>query len=397
MKGSQAKGATAGRGELVDADEYEIDRYRSIVFPNMIRELRKHNGFPKLLSLSAMLPGIPYVRLSKIERGEVFAKAEELRRIATQLNVEPEQLLVDIDTPGFDIAAWAANLQDWTPADPKEDRFAVEFAAALRLRRESDAALSIAAIERDYGIAPVILSRLENAYKTFDRWNKQTVRALFRLFGVADLAALRAHVADARTSGMLAAHLELIANPAIRIAKTRARVAVLREELTKPRATATPRTKTPPPRRVPPVDLEAERAARTPSAVAAIQASDVAMVRLVPVFGSPLPDGLIERSATGETVEAPRRAGPNSYGLRACRQTLGPGLPASATVVVDPDRFPSSGGIAVVREAEGLRLLMVTFDRQGRMIGYSANPDREVALDTLDPADVATVISIILE
>lgn len=380
-----ASGRTRKAGD--DGRDHEIDRYRSIVFPNMVRELRKKAGFPKLLTLAAAIPDIPYVRLSKIERGEVFAKAEELRRIAGALQIAPERLLADIDDPAFDIADWAANLQDWEGADPDDDRFAVHLAAAIRARRESDNDLSITVIERDYGIAPVILSRLENAYKTFDRWNAQTGRAVCRLLGVGDADTLRDHVADAWASGMLDPHLESIANPAIRIARTRARVAMLRDEL----------AGEPPP---------AGRVKAAPPAIApapapvlsAIHAADTATVRMVPIFGSPLPDGLIERTATGDTVEAPRRAGPNAYGLRVCRPTLGPGLPGHAVAVVDPDRFPSAGGIAVLRETAGLlRMLIITFDRQGRMIGYSLNPDREVLLDGVDPANVAAVISIALE
>jgi transcriptional regulator with XRE-family HTH domain len=401
MKSSQSNSVveTIHGGPQFEGQIGAIDRYRSIVFPNMIRELRRRMGLSKLLMLSASLPEIPYVRLSKIERGEVFAKEGELRLIAGALKVEAEELLIDIDAADFDIAAWAADLQDWVAVDADEDRFAVELAAALRLKRESDRGLSIAAIERDYGIAPVILSRLENASKTFDRWNAQTVGALCRLFAVADVRALRGHVASVRASGMLARHLEMIANPAVRIAKTRARVAALQNELAGEAETPVfpaVKSKVPQPRRVTPSREMIERSLEESPVITAIRASDRVMVRLVPVFGFPLADGLVDRRATDETVEAPRCAGPRSYGLRCCRPTLGPGLPAHATVVVDPDRFPSSGGIAVVREEAGLRLVMVTFDRQGRMIGYSTNPDREVALDTVDPSDVAAVISVLL-
>jgi len=362
------------------------------VFPNAVRESRRQAGFSKLLMLASAIPDIPYVRLSKIERGEVFAKAEELRRIAAALNLAPERLLIDTGAPDFDVARWAADLQDWEAADPEEDRFAVHLAATIRARRESDNALSIAAIERDYGIAPVILSRLENAYKTFDRWNATTARAVCRLFGARDADMLRDYVADAWASGMLDPHLALIANPAIRAARTSERVAALRIELTGGTAPAVARAKAAP----------APAMASTPDALApvlsAIQAADAAMVRMVPVFGTPLPDGLLERAPTGDTVEAPRRAGPNTYGLRVCRPTLGPGLPAQAVVVVDPDRFPTVGGLGVLREAAGLlRLLVITTDRQGRMIGYSLNPDREVPLDAVDPGDVAAVIAAVME
>ena len=116
----------------------------------------------------------------------------------------------------------------------------------------------------------------------------------------------------------------------------------------------------------------------------------------MPVYGTPLNDGLVARHALECTVEAPQCAGPNAYGLRVCRSTLGLGLPATATVIVDPDRFPSAGGLAVVEEEEGLRLLAVTFDRHGRMMGYSESPNREIAIDGYDPTRIATVIGAIM-
>jgi len=51
----------------------------------------------------------------------------------------------------------------------------------------------------------------------------------------------------------------------------------------------------------------------------------------------------------------------------------------------------------VVTEAEGLRVLSVTLDRHGRMLGYSENPDLEVAIDELDPANLATVLAAVFE
>lgn len=379
-----------------------IDRYRAIVFPNNVRERRKRAGYPTLLGLTALLPHIPYVRLSKIERGEVVAKASEIIAIANALNLAPEQLLLDIDAPDFDIAQWAEGLQDWIATDPEEDRFAVLLAAALRAKRDGDKRLSIATIEQNFGIAPVILSRLENAHKTFDRWNDQTVTAICGIFEVYDAAALRDRVAELYAAGALAQHLDLVANPSLRIIRTRARVAGLRDELTgdgSPDPDSHARGKASQPVRETTISagLPMEAEAEIAPVVAAIHAADMATIRLVPIFGTPLADGLIARTPTGDVAEAPRNAGPNSYGLRACRATLGPGLPARATVIVDPDRFPSSGGLAVVREAEGLRLLMVTFNRSGGMIGYSENPDREVPLDAIDPAMVASVIAAIYE
>jgi hypothetical protein len=350
-----------------------IDRYKTIVFPNNLRALRKGAGYPKLLALAEALPDIPYIRLSKIERGEVFAKADELVRIAGALRVAPADLLVDIGDPAFDLPAWAAEIHDDRSFDRDAETFAALLGAALRHRRTSDDALTIAALDKDYGIPPVILSRIENAYKTLDRWNEGTVAALCRIFDVADVAELQRKVHALHAAGVLDALLDGISNPEQRVAKTRARVAELCAQIAG----------------APPVEA--------PVAAVVPVADDTGAARLLPVFGAPLADGLIAKAATGASVEAPRTAGPRAYGLRVCRPSLGGGLPGSATIIVDPERFPSSGGLAVVREADGLRLLSVTFDRNGAMKGYSQVPDREVALDALDPTDVAAVIAAYFE
>jgi transcriptional regulator with XRE-family HTH domain len=369
-----------GQIQVDDTRVTEIDFHRGLVFPNHVRKFRKQLNIGSLLELSERLPTITYIRLSKIERGEIFARADELRALAQALGIEPENLLIDIDDPAFDIAAWAEPLHGPAPADPEGEHGAVLLAAALRARRGGDPALTIAALEQDYGIAPVILSRIENALKPLDRWNEDVRAALRRLFGAADDAALVAQVEALHSSGALDPVLPLVANPEIRLAKSRIRIAALRGEL------ATPVAATP----APPPETPAVPAPEPSGA-------DTITVRLLPVFGSPLPGGLIAQTATDTLVEAPRGAGPRAYGLRLGRPTLGAGLPGRATLVVDPDRYPATGGLAVIREDGGLRVLSVTADRHGRMLGYSENPDLEVAIDALDPAAVAAVLSAVFE
>lgn len=363
-----------------------IDYHRTLVFPNNVRKFRKQLNIGSLLELSDRLPAITYIRLSKIERGEIFARADELRALAEALGTEPANLLVDVDDPAFDIAAWAEPLHGPLLADPEGERGAVLLAAAVRARRGGDPALTIAAIEQDYGIAPVILSRLENAHKPLDRWNEDVRAALRRLFGAADDAELIVLIETMLADGQLDAVLPLVANPDVRLAKTRTRVAALRDELASLPVQAPP----------------AGHSSDFPTGVGVPRiehavGGETATVRLLPVFGSPLPDGLIAQTPTGALVEAPRNAGPRAYGLRLGRPTLGAGLPGRATLVVDPDRYPATGGLAVIREDEALRVLSVGADRHGRMLGYSENPDREVALDTLDPACVAAVVSAVFE
>ncbi|MBO9713526.1 MAG: helix-turn-helix transcriptional regulator [Sphingomonas sp.] len=341
------------------------DPFRSIVFPNRLRELRRRQGFSKLLPFASAVPDIPYIRLSKIERGEVVARPEEIRRIAAALGLPPASLLVDIDAPGFDLAHWAEPFLDGSAVNPEEERFAVLLGAALRARRTENAALTISAIERDYGLAPVNLSRVENALKPFGRWSTPTQRALFALFGVPDEAALRRQVEAALAAGALDAYLPQIANPEHRHERTRARIAELAAALEGAVPLAAPDAPPPP----------------------------VGPVRMVPVIGAPLPGGLIAETPATELVEAPAHAGPAAFGLRVSRATLGGGLPAQSTVICDPARFPAPGGLAVLREPGGFRLLAIASGRDGRMIGYSTNPEHEVMLDDCDPSAVAAVVA----
>lgn len=367
-----------GNGKRRDAADavggaIPVDLHRCFVFPNRMREQRHAAGHVRLLRLAAGIPEIPYIRLSKIERGEVVPRADELRRIANALGIAPAALLLDIDAPGFDIARWAEPFLDGTPPDMAEERFAVLLGAALRARRTGDPALTIAAIERDYGLPPVNLSRIENAQKTFDRWGAPVREALFRLFAVPNETELRGHVAALHATGALDGYLANIANPALRHERTRARIAELAAALALPAA----------------VEATAPLVAAIPSAPGATS------VHLVPVLGAPLPHGLIADTATAEKVEAPHAAGPRAFGLRVCRATLGGGLPGQSVVIVDPDRFPAPGGLAALREEAGWRLLSVGADRDGRMIGYSSNPALEIVLDDRDPAQIAAVVAAI--
>lgn len=373
----QGRDTAAKRRRGIPADPAPIvpDRYRAFVFPNRVREQRRAHGLQKLMALGECVPDIPYIRLSKIERGEVVARADELRQIARALDVAPADLLIDLADPAFDIAAWALPFQDTSAISPEEERFAIQLAAALRALRNADATLTIAALDKEFGLPPVILSRLENAHKTFDRWNAATVAAVCRVFGVADENALRAKVADQYRRGDLDAAIGRIVDPADRERRARERTAALSAELA---SVAKPAGR--------------KAAARAPRAVATA-AHPPEPAHVLPVFGAPLADGLIAFTPTDAVVPAPRDAGPAAFALRVCRATLGPGLPASAVVVADPDRPVTAGGLAVVRGGDGYRIVTVTFDRWGARKGYSSTPDLELDLDICSPADVVAVIA----
>ncbi|QIG81828.1 helix-turn-helix transcriptional regulator [Sphingosinithalassobacter tenebrarum] len=363
---------------MVTAAHIPIDLYRAVVFPNRMRELRRSRGYPKLLPLSASIPDIPYIRLSKIERGEVIARAEELRAIGAALGVAPVELLIDIGAPDFDIARWAEPFRDSSDVDLAEERFAVLLGAAVRALRSQDAALTIAAIERDHGLPPVNLSRLENAQKTFPRWNAAVRQALYSLFGVRDEAALRARVVDRYERGELDDFLADVSSSEERLARSRERIAQLREAVTDGSALGGTRPdRTAPPRPAPP-----------PAA-----APPAAAVAGIPVYSGNLPGGLIAPERTSERASTPTAVGPDAFAVRTTRAVLGPGLPVHTLLVADPARSPAPGGIVLLREEAGWRLLAVESNRDGGMTGFSLNPDYEIALDDCDPARLAPVVS----
>lgn len=356
--------------------EVPVDLYRAFVFPNRVREERRRCGFPKLLALSSCIPDIPYIRLSKIERGEVFARAEELIQVAEVLRCAPKSLLIDVDAPDFRIAEWAEPFLDRRSSDPEAERLCVLLGAALRERRSRDRALTMAVLDKEFGLPPVIVSRIETAQKTLDRWNAATTAGLCRLFGVEDRTALIDHIVKQHAAGALDPFLASVGSPELRLSRTRERVAAIRSDLDGG------------------VPAQAGLRGQTAQDLALLAAAPA--TRMLPVFGAPLPGGLVAQVPTGLQAPAPLGTGPKSFALRVCRPTLGGGLPGSATVIVDPDRYPSGDGIVVIREGAHHRLLATAIDRTGAMVGYSVSPAWEVALDSLSPADVAVVTAVLL-
>jgi hypothetical protein len=193
-----------------------VDPLRAFVFPNNLREARRRAGLVKLLQLSQKIPEIPYIRLSKIERGEVYARADELARDGALLAIPPADLLVDVEDPDFDLASWAAPFVDPEAVDPAEEAFAVLLAAALHRRRATDRSLTVALLNERYGLPPVIVSRIENACKTIDRWNDHVVDGLLRVFALRSVSALRREIAALHRDGQLDPYLDSVANPELR-------------------------------------------------------------------------------------------------------------------------------------------------------------------------------------
>ncbi len=372
-------------------NDIKPDRYRSFVFPNRVREHRQHQGMYRLMALSNQLADIPYIRLSKIERGEVVARADELLRISSTLGIDPEDLLIDIDAPDFDIANWAEPFHDPRNWDAQDERNAVLLGAALRCQRNKDRSLTIARLEQEYGLPAVILSRLENAQKPLLRWNETTIAAVCRLFASPDIARLLEQLKECFLHGELDPFVQAITDPEARSARTRQRIEALRTEL---RAEKTGGTEfSPQPDSAPPNVQNRNHGA--PNMAAAAAASRSPPRGTLPVLGAPVQGGLIAPEPNGTVVDAPSGAGPRAFALRVCRATLGAGLPPNAVVIVDPDRPATLGSLAAIRSRDGYRLVTVTLDRSGTTMGYSVLPDLAINMDELEPADVAAVIGAI--
>lgn len=343
-----------------------IDPYRAVLFPNKVREQRRRAGLNSLLMLAERLPDIPYIRLSKIERGEVFARTSELRMIAAAIDLaDPGALLMDVESPDFSITAWAGLGRDPGDADRKSEELAMLLAAAFRAQRAGDPELTLARLQDDYGLPAVIVSRIENAAKPFDRWNAETLTSVAHLLGAGDRRGLADHLRALHEQGVLTEWLARIPGAREREHRTRERIRTLRAELAQP-----------PPRPV-------ARGAREETE------------RLLPVLGVPLGDGMIDPFPGSQKIAPPPDSGPNAFALRMCRASLGPLLPGHAVLIVDPDRCPVQGGIAVLREENGLRVLAVTTDRDGRLYGTSSNPEKEIALDTALPGELAMVTAVL--
>lgn len=371
-----------------------IDPYRMFPFPNAIREQRKRAGFNSLLALSQQLPDIPYIRLSKIERGEVFAKAQEIIAIARKLGVEdPARLLTDVEDENYSVALWAGLRGETVSMNKEAEELAMLLAAAFRARRASAPDLTLAKLNNDYGLPAVIISRIENSVKSFDRWNAETLAAVCEVLGIEDSRTLASHLRTQYENGELNQWLQRIPGAPEREARTKERIAALRNELQRMNANGVSGA-----HRVKDTGTDKTGHHPTPMPNASIaETYNSGSMSSLQILGVPLGDGVIEPYPNPQHIMAPAGSGPNAYALRMCRASLGAAIPASAILIVDPDRSPLQSGIGVLRVENGLRVLSITTNRDGQLYGHSSNPEKELLLDAIAPSELAMVTAILLD
>lgn len=353
-----------------------VDPYRAILFPNAIRQKRQRAGIASLLALSELLPSIPYIRLSKLERGEVFARATELIEIARVIGMDDaDELLVDVEEDNYSIGHWVRSRGEIPSFNREAEELAILLAAAFRARRARDPSLTLATLQENHGLAAVIVSRIENAVKPFNRWNGDIMTSLCTLFAVKDRVALSALLREQYEDGVLAEWIARIAGAADREARTRERFRALRAEL-----------------KLRPSGAQSDAHIRPSSSAHRYHEGNPPILQIV---GVPLGDGLLEPFPNPQHIAPPPDTGPKAYALRMCRASLGAVIPGGAVLIVDPDRYPVHGGLAVLDEGAGLRVLTVTTDYEGHLHGHSSNPKKDIPLDAVEPSALAAVTAVL--
>ena len=143
---------------------------RSTVFPNKLRDLRRKAGYETLVDFirETGLEEINYIRLAKIERGQIFPRPDEVVALAKLLNVEPMSLFIDTVEKDFDRESWARDHTEASLTYRGGTREDMKIGAALRIRRR-ELGLSTTDLKKKFGMPAATASRIENAERPFHR------------------------------------------------------------------------------------------------------------------------------------------------------------------------------------------------------------------------------------
>ena len=325
--------------------------------------------------------------MSKIERGEVLPKPQEIDILAKYLRVNPLDFLLDIDNARFNISDWAKPFckEVETPSDG--DVLAIFLGAAVRMKRLANPLLTIATMEREFGIQAVNLSRIENATKPLEKISARLRQMLINFFNVTDEEALKLKLGAFFEAGMLDPYIGDIRNPVQRMARTARHSSFLRtffsgkieNDLTLGKR------------------VEGTAESNITSHHSEYRSERRAIIRTGLVYGSPLNDGTVKKTPVGKAVQIPESAGPNAWAMLVCRPTLGLGLPGRTVVIVDPDQFPNAGSLAVIDEGDRYRLVAVSIDKDGELRGYSERPAADIPIEGIEASRIHAVVAAIFD
>lgn len=352
---------------------------RSTVFPNRLRDVRSDQGFASLIDFHKLVPDITYSRLAKIERGQIFPRADELVTISEKLNCRAEDLLIDVTDPSFDRAAWAHGHVEASLAYRGGTMEDMRLGAALRIRRRQ---LGLSTTDmKPFGLPAATVSRIENADRPFSRWSPDIAEGVRRVFGISSVAGISRKVKSYEKDGELDAMMAELFSVGSLQSRQATAFSALASNLPGERGREIARS------------VEIAALESSDDAVIAPAADIVSKQARIQVFeGVTLSDGSMALRETDEQVR--RRGGTEGLAVRADRAVLGPIDPKSVMVFDRIERSEAHEGqvVAIVRRRT---ILIGAIQKMGR--GFRlvhSDGEESTCLSTLE-GDVYRMVQVI--
>lgn len=324
---------------------------RSTVFPNAVRDVRVRRGFDTLRAFDSKVD-VTYTRLAKIERGEIFPTADEMKSIARAMGVPVGSLLIDQNDPAFNREEWAREHIEASLSHRGGGIESMKLGSAMRVRR---LALGRSTTDmKDFGLPAATVSRIENADRPIERWDASTQKGIAKVLGVRGNAGVTRKVSEMFEGGELDDMLHNLFSPEAIQERNNKRLKSLLAE------------------------LPGKKVAKL------LQDLDVNSDELVVMSGQSGGHGSITISASDRRVSLPSGAGRNSIAIEVAEPVLGPGLPSGTVIIADPDQEVAAGDVAIILSGDrsSARLLSVA-DGEGGLIGFSMAMDSTISLTSL--------------
>lgn len=346
---------------------------RSTVFPNALRDVRRHKGYQTLIDFHETVQDkITYSRLAKIERGQVFARADELMTIAKALGTPPSKLLFDVTDPTFDREAWAKENVEASMSYRGGNIEDMRLGAALRIRRK-ELGRSTSGMKA-YNLPAATVSRIENADRPFTRWDEVTKAGVRRAFGVQSMNEVGQIISRYEKDGRLAEMMHDLFSPEGLAERQNKSLTSLLSELSELPGTKTKRLR----------DSIASMIARASNDYATPEFDVSSTAAMVPVFEGVSADGLMRLRPTKEKVRRPNK-GVGGFAVKIDYPVLGPGLPAGSRIVFEEiDRSDITEGMVVaVLHNDTVRIAAAHKVSRGFQL-LQSNPEWSARLSSTD-------------
>ena len=385
---------------------------RGVVFPNNVRELRRKKGFETLRDFNPETD-VSYTRLAKIERGEIYPTPDEMLTLANALNVGVGSLLVDTSDPSFNPEIWAREHIEASLENRGGDFEAMKLGAAMRVRRLS-LGLSTTNL-KDFGLPAATASRIENAERPINRWNRDVLKSIASFFKMKSIVEVQKYVDEMHAEGMLDDMLyNLFSSEAIEERRRKRLKALLSQVPADARSQAILANLDSHPKSFRPQkakDAGSSESVPVPAAQSGqssiyggeepARPEKPKLSATLKVLGKALPGGRINLDASDSVVVRPSGAGKDAFALRVPRASLGPGLPVGAVIVADPSVRVKNGNLAVIRNQKGnlAAIASIDIDQDGEMWALTSIGGKPFQLSqALTPDDeICAAIAVLID